>query len=265
MFLLSAAPVRAAVVINELFPNPSGANDESTEFIEIYNSDGNVVNLSGYTLQDNSKVFTFGEETIAGYGFLAVRKSQTKIGLNNSGDEVTLKDNQQNALDNFSFSETIEDKSWSRVSDGGSWANNTQPTEGQVNSAPEPSPIPSPEPSSTPTIKPSPSPSQQTPKPSLPTPTVAPKVLAAKTEEVEEASTEAMAVETVNLAQESASPSPIVAPEKQNKNRFGWLIMGGGGVLAIGGLFPFLRKCYDGKLWLKILSKGGDRSSFGPD
>ena len=250
--LVLATPVQAAVVINEAFPNPSGTDrTEPIEFIELYNTGNELIDLTGYTLQDKVKTFTLSGMTINPLGYLALRKSQTGIGLNNDGDTVTLKDANQVVMDNFSFSDTIEDKSWSRIPDGaGEWTEGTEPSEGSANVTLSPSPTPTPTPTPIPTVSPTPKPSP------TPTPTIkaSPQVLAA---------TVAAEVEETPAPTTTATPSATPQPEIKKQSKWAWLMIVGGGGLALAALFPFLSKWYHDHSWLRTLLKGGDQQSSG--
>lgn len=167
------------VVINEVLPDPSGSeNDE--EFIELYNKGTEAVVISDWNLSDKSgKVFMITETTINPGEFIVFKSAVTKISLNNSGgDDVILKNTNGTVIDQMSYDNALEDRSWSRIPDGtGGFSNNTPPTEKSANispptSTPEPTATPTktltPTKTPTPTKEPSPT---KTPKPTQPDPT----------------------------------------------------------------------------------------------
>ena len=86
------------ITINEFIPNPIGkdAGDEenSGEWIELYNDSDQIVNISGWQLDDEdggSKPFVFPENTlISPKGFLVFSRQTTNIALNNDNDKVRL-------------------------------------------------------------------------------------------------------------------------------------------------------------------------------
>lgn len=85
------------VLIYEVFPNPVG-NDVSGEWIKLYNSSENFINLSGWKLKDRSgKTFILSNKEIAPKNFLVLSLKEAKISLNNSGDTLFLY-NQNNQL-----------------------------------------------------------------------------------------------------------------------------------------------------------------------
>ncbi len=151
---------RAAIVINEVFPNPSGDSSEASEFIELYNTDENeAVDISGYQLEE-SKTYTIENVIIEPHGFVSFTRADTGLALNNSGDTISLRDAEGEILDSFTFDEIDEDVSWSRYPDGlGEFVLTETRTPSSANSEPPtPTPTPTtilPTPSNSPTFMPS--------------------------------------------------------------------------------------------------------------
>jgi len=81
------------VYISELLPNPEG-KDEEDEWIELCNISDEVINISGWQLDDEeggSSPFIFLEHSfIAPNNYLVFRRSVTKIALNNNNDQARL-------------------------------------------------------------------------------------------------------------------------------------------------------------------------------
>lgn len=137
--------VSAAVVINELFPKPS---DETSEWIELYNTGPESVSVEGWKLENSAgdkKQFTFsaGIDIPAG-GFYSVSQAVTNISLFNEGDTVTLFDKNNSRTDSQGYSSTLGyNTSVGRHIDGsGSWSICTSPTYNGPNSCPPPPPPP---------------------------------------------------------------------------------------------------------------------------
>lgn len=160
-FLVKTSPVFAAdIVINEILPNPSGSSNEDTEWIELYNASPSTVDLSGWKLDDidnggSSPYVIASGMSIPASGFLYFEKSQTNVGLNNTGDTVRLIDLSGSVVDSYSYSSTTEDVSIGRTSDGGGLFVACQSsTKNATNACSEPTPTPTsaPTPSLTPTV-----------------------------------------------------------------------------------------------------------------
>ena len=97
--------VKAQVVINEVFPNPSDDNDAS-EWIELFNNSTSSINISGYVLDDidgGSKEYIIPDVVIEPHSFYLIAKENSKIGLNNSQDSIRLFNNSSQLLDSFSY------------------------------------------------------------------------------------------------------------------------------------------------------------------
>ena len=116
---------RAAILINEVLADPAGDADgdgvvHSTkdEFVELVNTDAGQVSLAGWTLSDAVQVRRTLDATavISGRGFWVTFGS---LGLNNSGDTVTLRDAAALPVDAFTFGpEGGQDTSLTRSPDG---------------------------------------------------------------------------------------------------------------------------------------------------
>src|SRR5665213_1203241 len=91
------------VLINEWFPNPNGT-DAKGEFIELYNNDKALVNLSGWILKTTAKKsFSLSGYTIVANGYLVLKKAQTNLSLKNAGESVFLYDAGGHLVDKSSY------------------------------------------------------------------------------------------------------------------------------------------------------------------
>ena len=180
-FVLSVNPLFAAetdVVINEFLANPSASED--TEFIEIYNSGTEVINISGWKLDDvldaGSSVFIIPDNTvISSTGYLVFYKLQTGISLNNSGgDFVRLLNSSDEVRDSYEYtSSMLDDEAWGRFPDGtGEWIELEKASPNESNTV---VPTSTPSPTNTPTPTKTPTPTNVPPTPTkTPTPTRTP-------------------------------------------------------------------------------------------
>lgn len=122
-FALPAGSAQAAIILNELLPDPSGNESASNpEFVEIFNPDSTSINISNWSITDlkNNKFATIPEGTIiSSNAFLVFYKSRT---LNNSGEEIVyLRDAASNIIDQITYNNAVEGKSYSRVSSFWEW------------------------------------------------------------------------------------------------------------------------------------------------
>jgi 5-methylthioadenosine/S-adenosylhomocysteine deaminase len=112
------------VVINELMINPSAVSDAAGEYVELYNSGSNPVDVAGWTIRDDgANAYTIpsgGSVVIHPGGFLVIA-AQADPGLNggftpdlvwsnfnlaNSGDEVVLVDQSSVEQDRIDYTGT---------------------------------------------------------------------------------------------------------------------------------------------------------------
>jgi len=127
----------AAPQITELLPNPTGTgNDATDEFIELYNANTSVFDLSGFTLQTgtttkHSYAFPSGT-TLPAKSFTAFNSADTGLSLSNSGGAADLLDPFAKVLSQTTaYSVAKDGQAWALAD--GSWQWTTQPTPGAAN------------------------------------------------------------------------------------------------------------------------------------
>ena len=128
--------------INEIYPN-------NPDWIELYNSTDEPIDLSGYTLQDSkgsAEQYVIEHGTVIGArSFLVFDEGDNfEFGISNDGDNISLLNAGGRPLDNVAFREVGGNKSYGRTTDGGSQEGVLDsPTKGRSNgggtSAPDPS------------------------------------------------------------------------------------------------------------------------------
>lgn len=271
-FIFSANQVLAAdVVINEIYANPENEDDE---FIELYNTTDSEISLISWKIADKVKTYTLGDVKISARGFVSLKKATTGIQLNNSDEEVKIKNASDQDVDTFSYTSTITNKSWSRFPDGsGAFVNDTAPTEGSANSAPlptsTPTPTNAPTPTKTPTPTKSPTPTKELTPTKLPTlvPSVTVKVSVKPTgrdvedEEVSESDLRlASEIENDVLGKRinndnTVAPSPQVLGESTSRTPF--LFIGLGLIfLVVCGILAYFQ--FGEKIFPRFLRKGNE-------
>lgn len=128
------------VVLNEVYPHPSGGSD--WDWVELYNN-GNVdVNLTDWVLDDiegGSQNYTIPSGVISVRGFLVLNSSVTNINFDSTGDQARLFNNTGSLVDNYTYSfDAGLGTSWMRSPDGtGDWISSDSdnpPSPGESNS-----------------------------------------------------------------------------------------------------------------------------------
>jgi hypothetical protein len=118
------------ILINEILPSPTGS-DLTDEWIEIFNPNNFEVNISGWKIQDTigkTKTYIFPKGTkILAKGFLVLKRSQSKITLNNDGDGLKLIDPEGKTIDEISYQKAKKGKSFNRGENGWFWTENLTP------------------------------------------------------------------------------------------------------------------------------------------
>lgn len=85
--------VSTIIIINELFPNPELSDDN--EFIELFNTTANDIDLNGWFVQDNLTTYQinntdFPNTTIPAAGYFVLSKNITRISLDNQTKEEVI-------------------------------------------------------------------------------------------------------------------------------------------------------------------------------
>jgi len=142
-------PYPATVWLNEFLPAPrdvdwdgDGQATNNDEWIELYNSGQEPVDLAGWQLDDEeggSRPYPIpAGVSIAPGGFLVFYKWETGVSLNNDGDKVRLLRPDGVVADQYSYSaHPGYDRSYSRTVDGGGvWTGTYPPSPGRSNQPP---------------------------------------------------------------------------------------------------------------------------------
>lgn len=130
---------KAAPIINEMLPNPaSPQTDADDEFIELYNPNDNVFDLSGFKLafgSVNPRRYTFPEGTVLQpKEFKIFTSGDTSISLSNTAAQVWLLDpNEQIIGQSESYSKAKDGQAWALDSTAGTWVWTLRPTPGAMN------------------------------------------------------------------------------------------------------------------------------------
>lgn len=116
------------ITINEFLPSPAG-KDAEEEWIELYNDSDQIVDVSGWQLDDEdggSKPFVFpGNTLIPLKSYLVLSRQVTGVALNNDGDKVRLLLPTEAVFQEVSYEKAPEGQSSSRTPEGFVWSTPT--------------------------------------------------------------------------------------------------------------------------------------------
>ncbi len=262
---LSPSSVHAAIVINEVLPNPTG-EDTELEWIELYNSESSPISLDGYILEDkNGKRITLSGAIQR--WFVVYPKGEKSFALTNSGSTIRLLRSDESEVDSFNYGNSTEGKSFGRIPDGGSISSEKlSPTLESSNQLPV-TPTPSPTATSTPKPTQTPKPTAITPPPVTVRVTVpSPEVLGDDREDEQESdqvphvssdiilatSTARMVVDSVD---HEATQSMVLGATTSRS----WMLFVGGGVLiSLSGIALLFRSGFK----LPFVIPGSDPESI---
>lgn len=129
-------PALSVIQITELLPNPaSPGTDENDEYVELYNTSNQAVNLTGYKVQTGNNYnysYTLTDQTIAPNGYLILTSGGTSLTLSNSGGRARLLDPEGAVVsETDSYTEAEEGNAWTYLN--GVWQWSSQPTPAATN------------------------------------------------------------------------------------------------------------------------------------
>ncbi|MGD9129491.1 MAG: lamin tail domain-containing protein [Candidatus Woesebacteria bacterium] len=176
--------VQAQLVINEVYPQPDSGQEEWVELYLPTEQEGadplETLSLQGWTLWDElaspSIIYSFNSESISPGEYLLISLSSK---LNNSGDAVILKNQDNELVDQMSYQNSQKNYSFARIPNAEGDFQLSLATPGEENHSPSPTTSISstPEPSLSPSANPSPQASPTGMNPSLtvsPSPSILP-------------------------------------------------------------------------------------------
>lgn len=111
--------------LSEVFPDPASPQIDTTdEFVEIFNSTDQEVDLSGWKITDESGgEYLIKDKAILPNSRLAIYAPESKITLNNTGDVVSLLDPNGSIVDESAdYGNAEPGLSWSKIDGVWQWA-----------------------------------------------------------------------------------------------------------------------------------------------
>ncbi|MFH0892151.1 MAG: lamin tail domain-containing protein [Candidatus Falkowbacteria bacterium] len=117
--------------ISEVFPAPLGS--PSGEFIELYNPGETTLDLSDWSLSDDSgREFVMAGQILESKGCLTIWREESFLALDNDGDSIIFKNADNRIIQKLTYKISPPGESWSRKEDGKySWTRLVTP--GRVN------------------------------------------------------------------------------------------------------------------------------------
>ncbi len=121
----------SGIIISEFLPNPSKGKEE---WIELYNTNNTSTTLTGWRLKDNSSGnHIFKDIVLAPNTFFTIFQHDSKIHINNNGDELSLVNQEGGLISKIMFQgKAPQNRSFARRGEN-DWAWTTKLTPGETN------------------------------------------------------------------------------------------------------------------------------------
>lgn len=116
-----------SIILSELYPYPL----EGEEFIELYNTTDQNIDLTGWKLSDLAKNYTLSG-IIPAKQYKSYNQSETKIALNNTSETVALTDNYNQTQSSTSYTKTYKGLSYIPVLQTWSWTQTITPNTSNI-------------------------------------------------------------------------------------------------------------------------------------
>lgn len=112
---LNVVVLPMGIIISEIFPNPKGS-DKDAEWIEIYNNNNQIIDISGFEIKSKTKKFIFPENSfISQNQFLVIKPS---FSLPNTNGEIEFNYPNGVRIQKINYSEAKENQSLAFSGDG---------------------------------------------------------------------------------------------------------------------------------------------------
>ncbi len=119
------------VIITELLPSPDG-DDRDYEFVELYNADDFVVDVTNWRLEDKRDSYILSG-TIEPDEYMVLERRVSGIVLNNAGDSIVLKNSLGIEVDRVEYNKSKQANTYSLSSQDNKWYWTDIATPGEIN------------------------------------------------------------------------------------------------------------------------------------
>lgn len=104
----------------ELYPNTQGS-DTQEEYIALTNYGSETIDLTGWSVADEKKHYTFSNEFLEGSAKIVLSRTSSAIALNNDGDQIELRNPDETLVDRVSYTDADKGYLLKRTEEGWVW------------------------------------------------------------------------------------------------------------------------------------------------
>ena len=129
---LPEAPRNDKIVINEIFPDPAGA-DTGQEWLEFKNKSSDKIDLLNWRVENSNGKYEFKSQQLLAAGvFYILNNTQSKLAFKNSTDTISLYNNLDELIDQVEYANAAQGETYARGANG-NWFWTTKATPGEEN------------------------------------------------------------------------------------------------------------------------------------
>jgi len=132
----------SGIVFSEILPSPEGPDLEN-EWIEIFNQNDFEVDISSWKIKDKigrTTSYIFSANTkISPLGYLVLKRPETKITLNNSGEGLEFINPNDKIIDSVDFGKALVGQSYNKIEENWFWSETLTPEKANILPEKEPS------------------------------------------------------------------------------------------------------------------------------
>ena len=127
------APRDDSIVINEIFPNPKGA-DTGGEWIELKNKSSAKVDFIDWRVENSNGKYKFeSEQLLEGDAFYILNNAISKLAFKNTDDVISLYNGFDELIDQVKYASAVQDEAYARgANDNWFWTTKATPAEENI-------------------------------------------------------------------------------------------------------------------------------------
>jgi cysteine-rich repeat protein len=106
------------IIINEIFPNPAGA-DENNEWLELKNQSADKINFLNWRVENSNGKYKFKNDLwLDAANFYSLTNQESKLAFKNADDIISLYNDLDELVDQVEYANAVQDETYARGANG---------------------------------------------------------------------------------------------------------------------------------------------------